>query len=116
MSTWRVVEVSLLSQNDKDHTNVAFLDDHLILYETLRSKDSNKWKVTIQEEYNLFMINCILKDYKSVGYKCMFHTKRYVSNEIERYKVRLLAKIHFQMVGMDFNKIFAPMAKFITIK
>ena len=32
----------ILSQNDKEHANVAFLDDHLNLCKTLRSKDTSK--------------------------------------------------------------------------
>ena len=43
----------------------------------------------------------------------MFRTKNDALGEIVRYKLRLVAKIYSQVVEVDFNKIFAPMAKFI---
>lgn len=46
----------------------------------------------------------------------MFRTERDKSGEIVRYKARLVAKGYSQVAGLDFNEIFAPVAKFITIK
>ena len=46
----------------------------------------------------------------------MFRTERDKSGEIVRYKARLVAKGYSQVAKLDFNEIFAPVAKFITIK
>ena len=46
----------------------------------------------------------------------MFLTNRDALGEIIRCKVQLVAKGYFPMAGVDFNKIFALVAKFITIR
>ena len=76
----------------------------------------------MQEEYDLLMGNdrCELtklpKDRKNVGCKWVFCTKNNVLGEIVRCKVRLEAKGYSQVVEVDFNETFAPVAEFITIK
>lgn len=57
------------------HANVVCLNDPLSLCETMRSKDANKWEVTMQEEHNSLMANgtweliILPKNYKNVIYK-----------------------------------------------
>ena len=65
---------------------------------------------------NTWKFTNLLKNSKSVGCKRVFRTERDKSGEIVRYKARLVAKGYSQVAGLDFNEIFAPVAKFITIK
>ena len=51
---WKIHIVHLHSE---EPTNIAFLDDHLYLCEALKSKYASKWKVVMQEKYNLFIAN-----------------------------------------------------------
>ena len=46
----------------------------------------------------------------------MNRTKHDALDNIIRYKTRLVAKSYSQMVGVDFDETFAPVAKFITIQ
>ena len=46
----------------------------------------------------------------------MFRTKRNATSGIVRYKARLVSKLYFQVVGVDFNMTFVLVAKFITIR
>jgi histone deacetylase 1/2 len=55
------------------------------------------------------------KDHKSVGCKWVFRIKKDAWSEIVRYKAWLVAKGCSQVARMDFNKSFAPVAKFITM-
>ena len=45
----------------------------------------------------------------------MFRTKRDASGNVVMYKARLVAKGYSQVASVDFNKTFAPVAKFSTI-
>ena len=46
----------------------------------------------------------------------MFCTTNDSLDEIVEYKARLVTKGYSQVARVDFNKIFAPVAKFITIR
>ena len=65
----------ILPQHGEELANVLLLDDPLNMYEALRSKDVNKWKVAMQEEYDSLMSNDtwelskLPKDCNSVGCK-----------------------------------------------
>lgn len=39
-----------------------------------------------------------------IGCKWLFHIKRNVNGDIDRYKARIVAKIFFQNPGFDFHK------------
>ena len=45
----------------------------------------------------------------------MFCTKNDGLGEIIRYKTQMIAKGYSQVARVDFNKTFAPVAKFINI-
>ena len=58
-----------------------------------------------------------LPDNKNVvGCKWIFKVKRKADNTIDRFKARLVAQRYTQEQGVDFNEVFAPVARFTTIR
>ncbi|GAU39416.1 hypothetical protein TSUD_323640 [Trifolium subterraneum] len=56
------------------------------------------------------------KEAKMIGVKCIFKTKYNENGEVEKYKARLVAKGYSQQHGIDFNEVFAPVARWDTIR
>ena len=53
---------------------------------------------------------------KVIGVKWVFKTKLNESGEVDKYKARLVAKGYHQRQGVDFQEVFAPVARCDTIR
>lgn len=53
---------------------------------------------------------------KSIGVKWIYKTKYNEKGEIEKHKTRLVAKGYAQQHGIDFTEVFAPVARWDTIR
>jgi Reverse transcriptase (RNA-dependent DNA polymerase) len=74
--------------------------------EELKASEKNKTWVIVQ----------LPKEKKSVGCKWVYKIK-YNSNEtVERYKTRLVIKGYTQTYGIDYQEIFAPVAKMNAVR
>jgi hypothetical protein len=73
------------------------------------------------EGYQSFMQNQIWdlvevpKGRKPISYKWVFQIKHKANGGVDHYKVRLVAKGFFQTQGVNFDRTYAPMVKFISI-
>jgi hypothetical protein len=56
------------------------------------------------------------KGRKRIFYKWVSKIKHGVNGEVERYKARLVARGFIQTSGVDYNKTFALIAKFVSIR
>jgi hypothetical protein len=56
------------------------------------------------------------KDKKPISCKWVFKIKHGVDGEVERYKVRLMARGFTQTFRMDYNETFTPVTKFVSIR
>jgi hypothetical protein len=53
---------------------------------------------------------------KTIGVKWIYKTKYNEKGEVEKYKARLVAKGYTQRHGIDFNEVYAPVARWDTIR
>ena len=90
--------------------------------QAMRSEDSERWKEAMNDEYNSLTKHNTwdlvdLPDGKNlVGSKWVYKTKYNSFGEIDRYKARLVAQGYSQEYGIDFNEVFAPVARYKSIR
>ena len=56
------------------------------------------------------------KGHKAINVKWVYKDKKKANGEVERYKARLVAKGYSQKDGLDYDKVFALVARLETIK
>ncbi|KAI3753573.1 hypothetical protein L2E82_25630 [Cichorium intybus] len=56
------------------------------------------------------------KDRKAIGLKWMYKVKRDPSGKIVKYKARLVAKGYVQKRGVDYDEVYAPVARIETVR
>jgi hypothetical protein len=54
--------------------------------------------------------------HKAIGLKWVFKLKRNAEGKIIKYKARLVAKGYVQQHGVDYDEVFAPVARMDTVK
>ena len=53
---------------------------------------------------------------KPIGLRWIFKLKKNSNGEIAKYKARLVAKGYEQKAGVDYEEVFAPMARMETVR
>ena len=56
------------------------------------------------------------KGHKSIGLKWVYKLKKDSEGKVLKHKARLVAKGYVQKKGVDFEEVFAPVARLDTIK
>ena len=91
--------------------------------EAKRSKDWKKWNASMGEEKDLLDKNGTWdiverpQTQRIIGCKWIYKYKEGIPGvEDPRYKSRLVAKGYTQVEGIDFNEIFAPVVKHVSIR
>jgi hypothetical protein len=105
-----------------ERATIVFLEKPQTVEEALNGQNGKKWEMAMQEEYDSFVINNIWslvplpEGRKPISCKWVFKIKHGVHSEVERYKARLVVKGFTQTYGVDYNEIFALVAKFVSIR
>ncbi len=110
-----------VATKEVERATIAFSEEPQTVEEVLNGEDAKKWEMAMQEEYDSLVINNIWslvslpKGRKPISCKWMFKIKHGVHGEVEHYKARLVARGFTQTFGVDYNKTFAPVVKFVSI-
>ena len=65
---------------------------------------------------NTWELTELSKGSQPIGVKLVFKKKMNAQGKIEQYKVRLVAKEYKQKTGIDYDEVFAPVARMETIR
>jgi Reverse transcriptase (RNA-dependent DNA polymerase) len=87
-----------------------------------QSVKDEKWQAAMQEEMKAIEKNdtwelaTLPKGHKPIGVKCVYKKKMNTQGKVERYKARLVVKWYKQMTGIDYEEVFAPVARIEIIR
>jgi hypothetical protein len=87
----------------------------------MQRPDANLWyKATVKEmqahiENSTWELVKLLPGRKAIGSKWVFKVKRNANSSVKRYKARLVAQGFSQRPSIDFDKTFAPTAKWAAL-
>lgn len=90
--------------------------------EAMRSQDCYQWKKAMDEEFASLQENSTWEivskpdNQKPIGCKWIFKKKLNESGQVIRYKARLVAQGYSQKFGVDYDEVFAPVAKHTTLR
>lgn len=90
--------------------------------EAMRCSDKAKWMEAMEEELKsieengTWELTRLPNGRKAVGSKWVFKLKLDESGNISKYKARLVAQGFSQKFGVDFDEVFAPVAKSSTFR
>ena len=93
--------------------------ENISFEEAVRDK---KWQTAMDEEIkaihcnNTWELTELLVGRQLIGVKWVFKKKMNAQGKIEQYKVRLVAKEYKQKTGIDYDEVFAPVARMETIR
>ena len=113
-------------EQDNLEVNFAFIstfgEEPKSRMEALDSENAEEWSNAMDAEVkslhknNTWTLVEPPKETNIVGSKWVFKTKRNASGEIERYKARLVAQGYSQEQGTDYDEVYAPVARFTSIR
>jgi Reverse transcriptase (RNA-dependent DNA polymerase) len=92
--------------------------ENISFEEAVRDK---KWQTSMNEEIkaidrnNIWELAELPKGSQPIGVKWVFKKKINAQGEIEQYKARLITKGYKQNAGIDYDEVFAPVARMETI-
>ena len=90
--------------------------------QAIKSAESKNWMEAMKSEYKSLLDHHTwdLVDLPAganlVGCKWVYKTKYKANGEIDRYKARLVAQGYSQAAGIDYDEVYAPVAKYKSIR
>lgn len=120
--TWMEDYVSGEGISDEERNNLVMFtsaEDPVFFEEVVKSK---KWKEAMDmeikaiEKNGTWELTTLPEGAKKIGVKWIFKTKLDENGEVDKYKARLVAKGYTQQFGIDYTKVFSPVAGWDTIR
>ena len=90
--------------------------------QAVKHPNADKWKEAMKKEFsalkehNTWKLVDLPEGKNLVGCKWVFKLKKNAQREIVRYKARLVAQGYSQEFGVDYNEVFAPVARYKSIR
>ncbi|KAK1435293.1 hypothetical protein QVD17_01054 [Tagetes erecta] len=120
-SDFIVEGVPTMPEPDEDEIVEALsIDDEQVKFQdAIKNK---QWVKAMEGEMASIEKNRVWKlvdppqDSKIIGVKWVYKVKRDAQERITRYKARLVAKGYLQKQGVDFDEVFAPVARIETVR
>lgn len=131
-------QIHNLQRSERQTTKPKYLEDYVLLAEELgeelllmlnneprnygEAREVKEWiracKEEIQsiEKNNTWVLVDLPPGATPIGLKWIFKIKRNADGTINKYKARLVAKSYVQQYGIDFEEVFAPVARIETIR
>ena len=78
---------------------------------------SEKWKAAMDsgtkaiKKNNTWLLTYLLARKEKIDVKWIYKTKLKENGEVDKHKARLVAKGYAQQQGIDYNEVFAPVAR-----
>jgi hypothetical protein len=98
--------------------DINLQDDPLNFKEAINSNDANEWIEAMNDEINSIKIKLtnLLTQRKAIGCKWILKKKFKVDGNLDKYKVRLVAKGFTQQLNIDFIDAYSLVAKFASVR
>lgn len=119
-------------------TKPSYLDDYVLVaeaecerllmvinnepYDYNEAKELKVWvdacldEIASIEKNNTWTLVELPRGFKPIGLKWVFKIKRNADGSISKYKARLVAKGYVQQHGIDYDEVFAPVARIETVR
>ncbi|GAA0152653.1 hypothetical protein LIER_37533 [Lithospermum erythrorhizon] len=86
-----------------------------------KATEESKWNKVMNEEIDAIKKNDtweltnLPEGHKAIGIKWVYKTKTNQDGKVKKYKARLVAKSYKQRYKIDYDEVFAPVARVDTI-
>lgn len=86
------------------------------------ANEDMKWKKEMDVEIaavrrkDTWELTSLPKGHSPIGVKWVYKTKTNKEGKVEKYKVRLVAKGYKKKYGVDYDEVFAPVARIDTVR
>ena len=97
-----------------------FANEEMVSFEQAIKDDIWKKAMNVEmksiEKNDTWRLTNLPQGHKPIGVKWVYKVKKNAQGEVEKYKARLVAKGYKQQAGIDYDEVFAPVARMETIR